>query len=374
MSPGSTARLSQAPADFNPASAFTPRPLPAHPRPALADAMLQMVSAVTAPAPLRSTAQRSLHALGPHRPILVPVAPTRSAAADASTAVPCSPPSLPCGRSALQHPGAAVHTGAGLHAAAVVRPGVPGHFTGEHHAAGAMQAASRAQARSAVDLPRQRTRASAQAAAGLGWVELSADCRTPADSLLPAAVAGGGWMDRLTVNATGLEGEPGELSVALQLHALLRSDANGTAATRLILGCWVDGVPVPLLPSPCWGGRPGAGQARLDQALASLVLARLPIVFGRSFELAVFALVRAGSEPALAPPPCLPGSSIGHSSASTTGPGLRWAGLRGVTTASRSRRLMHFKQYTLASQTGVDWRLPVPAETAACETTTFPQP
>lgn len=268
-----------------------------------------------------------------------------------------SQPATCPGRLELRQPGAAAHAGAGLRAGAVVQPGRAGHFSGLHRAAGdllkAGEARGHADASCGFDHPPSHVRAAGRARAGLGWIDLQAQCTAPGDALLPAAVTGAGWMDRLTVHATGLDGARGEISVALNLSAALRAGANGSAAARLMLGLWVDGVAVPLLPAPCWGGRPRLGEPGLDEALGSLVVARLPVVFGRPFELAVFALARAGCEPALPPPPVLPSPAIAPASVAA---GLRWAGLRSVHAASRSKALMHFKQYRLASASGHDWR------------------
>jgi hypothetical protein len=288
--------------------------------------------------------------------------------------------SPPPGRLALTAPGHLVHVGAGLRAGSVVQPGRPGHFGGAHEAAGELRhlepAASDRRAGPAgsaaplladcsFEQGPSRIRARAQARSALGRIELTAHCQAPGDSLLPAAIAGGGWMDRLTVQAGALRGQAGEMSIALHLNAALQAGNNGVAAARLVLGLWVDGVAVPLLPSPCWGGRPRRGEPALAENLACLVVARVPVVFGQPFELAVFALARAGAEPALPPPPVLPSAASATASVAAPregeGASIHWAGLRGVHAIGRERPLMHAKQYRLESASGRDWREPAAA-------------
>jgi hypothetical protein len=344
------------------APTFTPRLRETRERPALAS---------LAWPPLAPATPRARPDAAPRPAGARPVAPAfvRPTGGDAA---------VPPGRLELTTPGCLVHAGAGLRAGAVIQPGRPGHFGGAHEAAGGLRPFGRladggcgaaperpeplAAAARFEDAP-GRIAARAQARGGLGWVELSARFQAPGDSLLPAALAGGGWMDRLTVHASALEGQAGELSVALQLNAALQAGSNGVAAARFLLGLWVDGVAVRLLPAPAWGGRPQRGEPVLEQTVGCLVVARLPVVFGRPFDLGVFVLARAGAEPALPPPPVLPSTAMAAASVG----GLRggeaarvvWAGFRGVHAAGRERPLMHFKQYRVESATGTDWRLPI---------------
>jgi hypothetical protein len=347
-------------------------------RPSLASApWLGLLDPRPAPAPT-SPPRRPLAERPRAQPASVPAPSLPRATSAAPAAAPferAGTADLLPGRQDLRVPGSAAHVGAGLRAGAVVQPGRPGHFSGLHEAMGDLRsaaAASPAHAACGFEHGASHVRAAALARSGLGWIDLAARCSAPGDALLPAAVAGAGWMDRLTAHASGLEGAAGEISVALRLDATLRAGVNGSAAARLMLGVWVDGVGVPLLPAPCWGGRPRLGEAPLDQALGCLVVARLPVVFGQPFDLSVFALARAGCEPALPPPPVLPSSAVAEAGIGSGRPGsagragqdhaeLRWAGVRSVHAASRSKALMHFKQYRLESATGRDWRAPFAA-------------
>lgn len=354
------------------APSFTPRPREGRERPALASLAWPPLAPPQRVAPMRTAPV--LHV----RPeTMVPPAVARPAV-PASAHHAAAGAAVPPGRVELTTPGYLVHAGAGLRAGSVIQPGRPGHFGAAHEAAGGLRpvgrggeagclaSAERAEplvAAARFDDAPGRIAARAQARGGLGWVELSARCQAPGDSLLPAALAGGGWMDRLTVHASALEGQPGELSVALQLNAALQAGSNGVAAARFLLGLWVDGVAVRLLPAPAWGGRPQHGEPVLEQTVGCLVVARLPVVFGRPFELGVFVLARAGAEPALPPPPVLPSTAMAAASVAALRGGdaarVAWAGFRGVHAAGRERPLMHFKQYRVESATGTDWRLPV---------------
>jgi hypothetical protein len=354
------------------------------PRPSLASAPWLGLLDTRQPPPVRPDGHPGRRASASRAARVPATAQPPQALALPALAVPAAAGSagMVSGRHELRAPGCAAHVGAGLRAGAVVQPGRPGHFSGLHEAAGDLRAAatsSPAHAACRFEHAASAVRAGALARSGLGWIDIAAHCSAPGDALLPAAVAGAGWMDRLTVHASALDGAAGEVSVALRLDASLRAGSNGSAAARLMLGVWVDGVGVPLLPAPCWGGRPRQGEPALDQALGCLVVARLPVVFGRPFELAVFALARAGCEPALPPPPVLPSSAVAESRIGSArlgvGPGsagrdhaeLRWAGVRSVHAAVRSKALMHFKQYRLESASTWDWRQPFAEGAGASE-------
>lgn len=143
--------------------------------------------------------------------------------------------------------------------------------------------------------------ATAQADAGLGWVQLDATLDAPEYvGAFPGSRAGGGWADQVTVNAPAWQGQNGTLLIQLQVSGTPTAQGAGDALTDLIalrnkgfIGRQTPGFAggSAFVAGNQWLRWSRAGCKLTPLTVNAVVTLTVPIVFGQGFGL------RSGAAP-----------------------------------------------------------------------------
>ncbi|MCW5610306.1 MAG: hypothetical protein KIS83_06440 [Rubrivivax sp.] len=180
---------------------------------------------------------------------------------------------------------------------------------------------------------------------GWGFMQLAASNVSTNDAGFPYGTAQAGWEDRWTVDAPGYTGQPGTMTVSLQVSGQWVLSGFAGAA-RVSLQPYIDSAPFSL------GGSLGTqhhawGSSFFPTGVDEVVQLVLPFTFGEAFDIGIFVILRAG----LRSQSAVPGLSTAHADFMNT---ITWQGIDGV----RAGDLL-LDDYTLAAASGVDWSGPI---------------
>lgn len=207
------------------------------------------------------------------------------------------------------------------------------------------------------------TTGSVSATCGFGFFRALADNSTVSTAFFPAAQANGGWKETFTVNNAALTGQQGFLT--FQVRAQGQEQATGVSGSAyLFLVAYKNNIVLSTNPFFSagnsdlistsnqygrWGiatfGNPNTDSRTVD----GVVTFSVPITFGQSFTLGVYALAGAGLR-----------SSGGFGTPCTgradfSGSGVTWNGITGILTAGG----VPVSGSTIVTGSGIDWTNPV---------------
>lgn len=186
---------------------------------------------------------------------------------------------------------------------------------------------------------------SAQGQVGFGYMHLAAQSSAPNDASFPYGSANAGWEDNWLLDAPGFNGQAGTVQVSMHVDGTWVLSGFAGAA-RITVQPYVDDARIDIAGT--------TEQATFDSSffptgVSQTVQFTLPFVFGESFDVGMFALLRAG----LRSQSAVPGISTADADFTNT---LTWEGIDGVFVGETP-----VTDYSLVSASGVDWRLPVAA-------------
>jgi hypothetical protein len=205
-----------------------------------------------------------------------------------------------------------------------------------------------------------QTTNSASATVGLGYFRPVASNTSPNNAFFAIGIAHGGWKDTFTVSHPGLNGQNGfmlfRIRAAGQFHT-----SGFTGAANVSTTGYKDGIEL-LVNAHFAPGEAAVGSDRQraqwgttsmeadpNRTVNGSVTMSVPITFGQSFTLGIYAFAAAGQRSSASI------GGVGHGDLDFSGGGIEWGGVVSVLQQSGAA----VSDYTIVSGSGIDWVPPV---------------